>query len=160
MIDYTKTLNTFLERGEKMGSIKDRDTMAKVVLEIINEMYTSDMSQLDELQVYAGKLLGAYSYLALKAAKKDAEADIAEETASSARNGLINAYSSDPGTGVTKARGMADEESLNDRVDARLRKQEAKEYEVLANLAEKSISLIQSVLRRAESERRASKFTQ
>lgn len=159
MIEYKSALERFLGKLNDLGSIKDRDTMGKVVLDTINEIYTSDLTDLEGLTRHAGKLLGAYAYLGLKAAKKDTEADIAEQTADTARNSLVNAYASAPDTGVTRARGMADEESLESRADARIRKQEADEYQMLANVAEKAISLIQSILRRAESERRASKLT-
>lgn len=158
MIKYADQMAKFAKELDKLGHIQDRDPMAKNVITMINALYASDNIELDVLQRYAVKLLGAYSYLGLKAAKHDSYGDIAEETLKAAKSSLVNAYSSDPSTGVTQARGMAAEELMDDLVKARIAKQEADEYAMITKVAEKAISLIQSILRRAESERRSTKF--
>ena len=158
---YSQALEGFLEKLNALGPLKERERMAGEVLEAVNALYRdADRPDPAMLQRSAIKLLGAYAYLGMKTARLKAEADFADDAAGAARSGLITAYTTDPKMNVTKARAMADVEGLDDLSDAKIKELIADEYEVCTNVAERTISLIQSVLRGLEGERRAAgKFT-
>lgn len=156
---YGETLERFLKKLEAMGSLKDIDRMVAEVYSAVNELYISrhDFNDIALLQREAKQLLGAMSYLAGKAARMRAEADIAEDVADSTRNALVTAYSLDPANNVTQARGLAAHDCQEDIADVRMRKMRAHEYEAITKVADKAISLIQSILRQAESEKIANR---
>lgn len=153
---YKAALAKYLERLAALPAIRERERMAGEVFEMVNAIYThADKPDPAELQRFGAKILGAYAYLAVRATRLEAEADLAEGAADAARAGLVTAYSANADTNVTRARSLADAATAEDRADARIRKLQADEMEAVAKIADKTLILILSMLRQFESERKA-----
>lgn len=153
MQEFQQQFDERVGRIKNVGQFRDSDEMVKLVLAVGKQLFSQKMDIVgqDWLLRTGGELLGAFTYLGVKASEARAKRLVMEDLKETVYNRTIIAERATTKS-ITEARAVAKHIVEPLAIEQILLEHEENNFSHITKAAEKMISFIQSVLRQKNQE--------